>query len=137
MRVSHAARKSCAARRGDEPLAFGGYSCNLRRRLHPPTAPPDAARLIATRTARRFADGVASVLLASYLTRLGFTPVQIGAIATATLVGSAALLLAAGLLGHRYRRRTVLLASSALMCATGIAFYLAQGFGALLLVAFV
>lgn len=103
----------------------------------PATATPDAVRLIATRSARGFADGVASVLLASYLTRLGFTPVQIGAIATATLCGSAALLLAAGLLGHRYRRRTVLLASSALMCATGVAFYLAQGFGALLLVAFV
>src|SRR3954464_13604579 len=88
-------------------------------RLLPATASADARRLIATRGARGFADGVASVLLASYLTRLGFTPVQMVAVATATLFGSAALLLAAGLLGHRYRRRTVLLASSALMCATG------------------
>lgn len=105
-------------------------------RLLPATASADARRLIATRGARGFADGVASVLLASYLTRLGFTPVQIGAVATATLFGSAALLLAAGLLGHRYRRRTVLLASSALMCATGAAFWLASGFVALLIVAF-
>src|SRR5437667_9547 len=36
---------------------------------------------MATRAARGFADGIASVLLASYLSRLGFTPVQIGAIA--------------------------------------------------------
>src|SRR2546425_9704886 len=92
---------------------------------------------MATRAARGFADGIASVLLASYLSRLGFTPVQIGAIATATLFGSAALLLSVGLLGHRYPRRTVLLASSVLMCATGVAFYLATGFWALLAVAFV
>jgi MFS family permease len=105
-------------------------------RLLPPTAAPDARRLIGTRAARGFADGIASVLLASYLSRLGFTPLQIGAIATATLFGSAALLLAVGLLGHRYRRRTVLLASAALMCGTGVAFYLATGFWALLAVAF-
>ena len=105
-------------------------------RLLPPSAAPDAARLIGTRAARGFADGLASVLLASYLSRLGFTPVQIGAIATATLFGSAALLLSVGLLGHRYPRKTVLLASSALMCATGVAFYLTTGFWPLLAVAF-
>jgi MFS family permease len=105
-------------------------------RLLPPTAAPDAARLIGTRAARGFADGLASVLLASYLSRLGFTPVQIGAIATATLFGSAALLLVVGLLGHRYPRRTVLLVSAALMCVTGVAFYLATGFWPLLVVAF-
>ncbi len=103
----------------------------------PQSATPDAVRLIATRSARGFADGIASVLLASYLTRLGFAPVQIGAIATATLLGSAALLLAAGLLAHRHRRRDILLASAALMAATGAAFYLATGFAALLVVAFV
>jgi len=105
-------------------------------RLLPSSAVPDAVRLIGTRAARGFADGLASVLLASYLSRLGFTPVQIGAIATATLFGSAALLLGVGLLGHRFPRRTVLLSSAALMCATGIAFYLATGFWALLVVAF-
>lgn len=105
--------------------------------LLPKSATRDAARLIATRSARGFADGVASVLLASYLTRLGFAPVQIGAIATATLLGSAALLLAAGLLAHRHRRRDILLASAALMAATGVAFYVATGFAVLLVVAFV
>ena len=107
------------------------------RRLLPPTATRDAPRLIGTRAARGFADGIASVLLASYLSRLGFTPVQIGAIATATLFGSALLLLLVGLLGHRFPRREVLLACAALMCLTGIAFYLATDFWALLAVAFV
>ena len=107
------------------------------RRLLPPTASSDAPRLIATRAARGFADGIASVLLASYLSRRGFSPVQIGAIATATLFGSAALLLSVGLLGHRYSRRQILLWSAALMSLTGIAFYLVTGFWGLLLVAFV
>ena len=107
------------------------------RRLLPSTATADAPRLIGTRAARGFADGIASVLLASYLSRLGFSPVQIGAVATATLLGSALLLLAVGLLGHRFPRRTVLLASAVLMCVTGIAFYLATGFWALLIVAFI
>src|ERR1700716_3827878 len=87
----------------------GGLPHRPVKRLLPATAAPDAARLIGTRAARGFADGLASLLLASYLWRLGFTPVQIGAIATATLFGSAALLLAVGLLGHRFPRRTVLL----------------------------
>jgi MFS family permease len=102
----------------------------------PKSATADAARLIATRGARGFADGIASVLLASYLTRLGFTPLQIGAIVTATLLGSAALMLAVGLAGHRWRRRAVLLAASALMFATGLGFYASTRFWPLLLVAF-
>jgi MFS family permease len=80
---------------------------------------------------------MASVLLASYLSWRGFTPVQIGAIATATLLGSSVLLLAVGFLGHRYPRRKILLWSAALMSLTGIAFYLAADFWTLLVVAFV
>src|SRR5205809_4231310 len=98
----------------------------------PRSAGSDALRLTATRAARGFADGVASVLLASYLIRLGFDPLQIGAIVTATLLGSAALTLALGLLSHRFRRRTVLLGASALMVATGLGFYQATGFWPLL-----
>src|SRR2546423_13997316 len=93
------------------------------RGVFPRTATTDAARLIATRGARGFADGLASVLLASYLTRLGLSPLQIGAIVTATLLGSAALMLAVGLAGHRWPRRAVLLGASVLMCATGVGFF--------------
>ncbi len=105
--------------------------------MFPRTATADAARLVATRGARGFADGLASVLLASYLSRLGFTPLQIGAIVTATLLGSAGLMLAIGLAGHRWPRRGVLLGASLLMCATGLGFYAATAFWPLLLVAFV
>ena len=105
--------------------------------LFPRTATADAARLVATRGARGFADGLVSVLLASYLSRLGFTPLQIGAIVTATLLGSAALMLVIGLAGHRWPRRSVLFGASALMLATGLGFYAATEFWPLLLVAFV
>jgi MFS family permease len=96
----------------------------------------DARRLILSRAARGFADGLVSVLLASYLQRLGFSALEIGTIVTATLLGSAALTLAVGLLAHHLPGRTVLLVSSALMVATGIAFAAATSFWPLLLVAF-
>jgi MFS family permease len=61
----------------------------------------------------------------------------VGAIVTATLLGSAALMLAVGLLGHRLQRRAVLLAASALMAATGLGFFAATRFWPLLVIAFV
>ena len=79
-------------------------------KLLPPSAGPDARRLLFTRSLRGFGDGLASLVLASYLTRLGLSPFEIGAIVTGTLLGSAALTLASGLVGHRLRRRAVLLA---------------------------
>ena len=44
-------------------------------------------------------------MLATYLTGLGFGPVAVGAIVTGTLLGSAAVTLAVGLLGYRLSRR--------------------------------
>ena len=67
----------------------------------PRSATPDARLLLSVRALRGFADGCVSVLLASYLSGLGFSPLQIGAIVTRTLLGSAALTLATGLLSQR------------------------------------
>jgi MFS family permease len=97
----------------------------------------DARRIVVARGLRGFADGLVSVLLAEYLTRIGFTPLQVGAIVTGTLFGSAALTIALGLLGHRLPRRPVLLGASALMLATGVGFACATGFWALFVVAVV
>ncbi len=102
----------------------------------PPSANPLAYRLIAARALRGFADGFASVLLAVYLTALGMTPTQVGALVTATLLGSAALTLAVGLAGGRVAPRGVLLGASALMLATGLGFALLTDFWPLVLVAF-
>src|SRR6266852_3026822 len=103
----------------------------------PDTATADARRLLATRAARGFADGIASVLLPSFLTRLGFSPLEVGAIVAATLLGSAALTLVVGLFGRRFPRRALLLGASALMFATGVGFFSATQFWPLLVIAFV
>src|SRR5581483_8126683 len=76
-----------------------------------------------------------SVLLASYLSDLGFSPGQIGVLITGTLLGSAALTLLVGLLGYRLRPRRILLAASGLMLATAVGFLGVTSFWPLLLVA--
>jgi MFS family permease len=95
----------------------------------------DTRRILVVRALRGFVDGLVSVLLAGYLTRLGFTPLEVGAIVAGTLLGSAALTIALGLVGHHLPRRRVLLGAAALMCATGIGFAGLTSFWPLLVVA--
>ncbi|MFL5421223.1 MAG: MFS transporter [Myxococcales bacterium] len=110
---------------------------NRALRILPASATPDATRLVATRACRGLADGAVSVVLASYLARLGFSPLQVGALVTATLLGSAALTLAIGLFAHRIARRRLLLSACGLMVVTGFAFAQVTAFWPLLVVAFV
>jgi MFS family permease len=91
-------------------------------RLLPPGTSPEAKLLLTARGLRGFADGVVSVLLASYLSDLGFSPGKIGVLITGTLLGSAALTLATGLLGRRLGAKRVLLCASVLMFLTGLGF---------------
>ncbi len=84
--------------------------------------PRSARILLVCRALRGFADGVVSVLLASYLLHIGFEPVQVGALVTATLLGSALLTLGIGVVGGRLSPRAILLGASGLMFATGLAF---------------
>jgi MFS family permease len=109
----------------------------LPLRILPPSATADARTLLLTRALRGLADGTVSVLLASYLSAIGLLPFQIGAVVTATLLGSAALTLAVGLLGGSFGRRMLLVAASALMFATGIGFLSTTAFVPLLVVAIV
>jgi MFS family permease len=97
----------------------------------------DARILLETRGLRAFGDGMVSVVLAVLLTALGMTEVEIGAIVTATLLGSAITTLVVGLRGHRIPRRTLLQAATMLMAATGIGFALLDTFWALLVVGLV
>ena len=108
-----------------------------RWRLLPSEATRDAAVLLRARAIRAFADGFVSVLLPLHLTALGFAGVQVGAIATATLVGSAALTLLVGFVAYRLGRRVLLLRASVLMAATGVGFALIQDFWPLVLVALI
>jgi MFS family permease len=81
----------------------------------------DVFHLYAARAARGFGDGFAAIILPAYLIELGFDPFQIGLVATAALLGSAAMTLAIGFLAPRYDLRTLLLLCAFLMVATGIA----------------
>jgi MFS family permease len=106
-------------------------------RLLPSSATPDAGVLFVTRALRAVADGLVSVVLPGYLVLLGFDPLQVGAIVTGTLVGSAALTLAVGLRGYRLPRLRLLRTVAALMVATGVGFGLIGSFWALFVVAVV
>jgi MFS family permease len=106
-------------------------------RFLPPDSTPDAARLITARAVRSFGDGFIAVLLPLYLTQLGFSGFRIGALTTATLLGSAVLTLLVGLVAYRLTRRNLLLGAALLMVATGLGFTFVHQFWPLLLVAFV
>ena len=86
---------------------------------------------------RGFADGFVTVLLADYLSRLGFSALQVGALITGTLVGSAALTFCVGWFAAHWDYRRVLLGASALMVATGLGFAGLHSFWPLFLVGFV
>jgi MFS family permease len=100
------------------------------QRVHPATC------LFAARALRDFGDGFVAVLLPVYLLALGFDPLQVGVIATASLLGSALLTIAIGFLGSRYDQRRLLLAAASLMTATGVAFTVVHDYALLLVVAF-
>lgn len=93
-----------------------------------------ASTLLLTRGLRAFGDGFVALLLPVYLTALGFSPLQVGMLTTATLLGSAALTLAVGAIAHRVSTRRLLIAVSALMCLTGLAFAGLGGFWPLVIV---
>ena len=108
-----------------------------RLAILPRTATRDARLLVAARSLRSFGDGLTSVLLPAWLLALGHSAFEVGVLSTATLAGSAALTLGVGLMAHRTSPRRVLLASCALMLATGLGFATASDFAVLLGVAFV
>ena len=99
-------------------------------------APGAVAYLLWARALRDFGDGFVAILLPVYLIALGFSPLEIGAIATAALLGSALLTLGIGMIGSRHDRQRLLLAGASLMTATGVAFAFVHDFALLLVVAF-
>ena len=89
------------------------------------------------RAIRGAVDGFASLVLVVYLADLGFSQLEIGALVTAMLLGSAVLTLAVGLAGGRVRARAVLLGACALMLGTGLGWAAFSTFWPLFVVAFV
>ena len=78
--------------------------------------------LYAARGLRGFGDGFAIIILPAYLAAIGYEPVLIGIVATASLLGTALLTLVVGMIAPRYDLRTLLLFGAGLMVATGLAF---------------
>jgi MFS family permease len=95
-----------------------------------------ATYLLGARALRDFGDGFVAVLLPAYLLALGFSALQVGIIATASLLGSALLTIAVGFLGATYDHRQLLLAAASLMIATGVAFAAVHDYALLLVIAF-
>ncbi len=94
-------------------------------------------RVLLAKAIRGLGDGFVSLLLPLYLLDLGFGPLQVGVIATATLLGSGMMTLGAGLHAHRWHSRSLLLAAALLMAATGLGFAGVVDFWPLLLIAIV
>jgi len=107
----------------------------LFRFLLPPRAQPAARLVLIVRGLRAFGDGYVSLLLPFYLTLLGFSALEVGVLVTSTLLGSGLMTLAIGYIAHRYQSRSLLLAASLLMAATGCAFVLTTDFWPLLVIA--
>jgi len=96
-----------------------------------------AGNIYLARAIRDFGDGFVAILLPVYLTALGLSALEVGVVATLALLGSAIVTLGIGLLGGGRDHRVLLLAASALMAATGIAYAAASDYAILLAVAFV
>ena len=89
--------------------------------LLPPSATREARLLLAASGLRAVIEA-ATLVLPAYLLLLGYDALQLGVLATATLLGSALLTLAVGFSGARLAARTLLLSACLLMSLTGLGF---------------
>ncbi|WP_427307447.1 MFS transporter [Cupriavidus sp. H39] len=117
--------------------ASGASGHWLQRIALPAGVQASALPLLAGRALRGICDGYVAVLLPAYLLALGFDPVTVGLISSATLIGSALATILVGIVGHRYPQRRLLMLAAALMAATGLGFAGFSTLWPLLLVAFV
>jgi MFS family permease len=97
----------------------------------------DILYLYAARALRGFGDGFAIITLPVYLTAIGFSPQQIGFVASASLLGTAALTLLTGFIAPRFELRHLFLIGAGLMVFTGLLFPYAEAVAAVLVIAFV
>jgi MFS family permease len=96
----------------------------------------DIVLLYAARALRGFGDGFAVIILPAYLSAIGYTPFQIGVVATTALLGSALLTLGVGFFAPRHDLRNLLLVGAMLVAATGLVFPLSEHLIVILIVAF-
>ncbi len=107
----------------------------LRSWWLPPGTSRDATLILWTRGVRAYTDGYVALLVPYYLTLLGYSALQVGAIATATLLGSGVITLMTGLFAYRFRLQALFATVCVLMLATGLGFAVITDFWPLLLIA--
>ena len=93
--------------------------------------------LYVARGVRGFGDGFATIILPAYLTAIGYDPIRIGIVLTASLLGTAVMTLAIGVVAPRHDLRTLMLIGASLMALTGLAFPNFQHIAFVVFVAFV
>ena len=86
------------------------------------TTPSDISLLFTARALRGFGDGFAIIILPVYLSAIGFSPQLIGIVASASLLGTAALTLIVGFIAPRFELRSLFLAGAGLIALTGLIF---------------
>ncbi len=109
----------------------------VARLLLPSGVDPSALPLLLARGMRAFADGYMAVLLPAYLLGLGLSTLEVGLVATATMLGSAFATIAVGTWGYRLHSRRLLRGAALLMAATGLCFAGFSSFWPLMIVAFI
>jgi MFS family permease len=97
----------------------------------------DIALLYIARGVRGLGDGFAIIILPAYLSAIGFNAGQIGIIVSASLLGTALLTLAVGVIAPRHDLRNFLLGGALLMACTGLAFPSVELFAIISIVAFI
>lgn len=97
----------------------------------------DIFYLYGARALRGFGDGFAVIILPVYLLAIGLTPQQVGMVASASLLGTAALTLLVGFVAPRYDLRNLFLIGAGLATATGLVFPMVEAVVPVLLVAFI
>lgn len=99
--------------------------------------PSDVRTLYLARGLRGFGDGFATIVLPAYLTAIGYDPIAIGIVLTASLLGTAVFTLAVGAIAPRHDLRTLMLGGALLMVVTGLAFPSFQHIAFVAFVAFI
>jgi MFS family permease len=99
--------------------------------------PSDVRTLYVARGLRGFGDGFATIILPAYLTAIGYDPIAIGIVLTASLLGTAIFTLAIGAIAPRHDLRTLMLGGALLIAFTGLAFPAVQHVAFMAFVAFV
>lgn len=104
-------------------------------RFLPASAAPEAKRILFARGLRAVADGLVAATLSKFLTLHGFSEARIGVLVTATLLGSAVIVIGVARFADRAGAGQILRWCSVAMAITGVLFAVVPWFVALAAIA--